>query len=240
MKELNLNALPKHIAIILDGNGRWAQKRLLPRTMGHRKGAYTLRDTAVECNRLGIQYLTVYCFSTENWKRPKDEVDYLMTTPIRYYKKYKEKIFSSSIRIQVIGRRDRFSKEFLQMIQELEENTKDHTGLTLTLCVDYGSYDEITTAAKRIAEEVKQGILNPDEITADTISHHLFTKDYPPLDFMIRTSGEYRISNYLLWQMAYTELYFTDVLWPDFDKQELHKALLDYQSRSRRFGGLMK
>lgn len=238
MNELNLNALPKHIAIILDGNGRWAKKRLLPRNIGHRKGAYTLRDIAVECNKLKIAYLTVYCFSTENWKRPQAEVNYLMTAPLRYYKKYKEKIFSSSIRMKVIGRRDRFSKEFLDMIVELEDRTKDHTGLTLTLCVDYGSQNEITTAVKKIAAEVKEGILAPDEITEQTITNHLFTKDYPPLDLMIRTSGEYRISNYLLWQMAYSELYFTNVLWPDFTPEELKKALQNFQGRNRRYGGL--
>ncbi len=235
---LNLNAIPKHIAIILDGNGRWAKKRLLPRNIGHRKGAYNLKDIAIECNNIGIKYLTVYCFSTENWKRPQPEVNYLMTAPLRYYKKYKDKIFSSSIKIKVIGRRDRFTKDFLDMINEVEEKTKDHTGLILTLCVDYGSYDEITTAVKEIALEVKNGNLNIEDITSDTITNHLFTKDYPPLDLMIRTSGEYRISNFLLWQMAYSELYFTDVLWPDFNKDELIKALVNFQNRNRRFGGL--
>lgn len=238
MNELDLTRMPNHIAIILDGNGRWAKKRLMPRTVGHRKGAYNLKDIALECDKLQIKYLTVYCFSTENWKRPKDEVDYLMTTPIRYYKKYKDKIFNSNIKIKIIGRRDRFSKEFLNTILELEENTKTHTGLTLTLCIDYGSYDEITTAVKAIAREVKESKLNPEDITETTITNHLFTKDYPPLDLMIRTSGEYRISNYLLWQMAYSELYFTDVLWPDFNEKELKKALIDYQGRNRRFGGL--
>jgi len=238
MNELNLNAIPNHIAIILDGNGRWAKKRLMPRNLGHRKGAYNLRDIAVECNKLGIKYLTVYCFSTENWKRPEEEVNYLMTTPIRYYKKYKDKIAESNIRVKVIGRRDRFQKELLDTIIDLENITKDHTGLTLTLCVDYGSYNEITTAVKNICNDVKAGKLNVDDITEETITNNLFTKDYPQLDLMIRTSGEYRISNYLLWQMAYSELYFTDVLWPDFNTKELHKALIDFQGRNRRFGGL--
>ena len=240
MDKLDLNKIPEHIAIILDGNGRWAKKRLLPRNMGHRKGAYNLRDIAGECNKLGIKYLTVYCFSTENWKRPEAEVNYLMTTPIRYYNKYKKKIFDSNIRVKVIGRRDRFSKEFLDCIIEAEENTKNHTGLTLTLCIDYGSYDEITTAVKNIAKDVKNGLINPDDINESTITNNLFTKDYPQLDLMIRTSGEYRISNYLLWQMAYSELYFTDVYWPDFNKDELHKALINFQNRNRRFGGLNK
>jgi len=240
MKELNLNAIPNHIAIILDGNGRWAKKRLQPRNIGHRKGAYNLRDIASECNKLGIKYLTVYCFSTKNWKRPDEEVNYLMNTPIRYFKKYKSKIAQSSIRVKVIGRRDRFHKELLDTIIELEEITKDHQGITLTLCVDYGSQDEITTAVKQICSDVSKGKLKIEDINEATITNNLFTKDYPPLDLMIRTSGEYRISNYLLWQMAYSELYFTDVLWPDFNANELHKALIDFQGRNRRFGGLKK
>lgn len=240
MINLNLNLIPEHIAIILDGNGRWANKRLLPRNIGHRKGAYNLRDIAVECNMLNIKYLTVYCFSTENWKRPEEEVNYLMTTPIRYYKKYKNKIAESNIRVKVIGRRDRFSKELLDTIIDLENITKDHTGLTLTLCVDYGSQNEIVTAVKQIAKDVNAGKMSIEDINEQTITDNLFTKDYPPLDLMIRTSGECRISNYLLWQLAYSELYFTDVLWPDFNKDELHKALIDFQSRNRRFGGLKK
>lgn len=236
--ELDLTRIPQHVAMILDGNGRWAKKRLLPRNVGHRKGAYNLRDITTECNKLGIKYLTVYCFSTENWKRPKEEVNYLMTTPIRYYKKYKNQLANSTVKIQVIGRRDRFSKEFLNAIEEIEHNTKDHTGITLTLCIDYGSYDEITTAVKKIANDVKNGLLEPSDITQDTITNNLFTSNLPPLDLLIRTSGEYRISNYLLWQMAYSELYFTDVLWPDFNTNELHKALISFQGRNRRYGGL--
>lgn len=238
MNKLNLNKLPNHIAIILDGNGRWAKKRLLPRTMGHRKGAFNLKDITNECNKLGISYLTVFCFSTENWTRPQAEVDYLMNAPLRYYKKYKKNLFNSTIKIQAIGRRDRFSKEFLQMIDELEENTKNHKGITLSLCIDYGSIDELTNVTKQIATEVQNGMLRPEDITEKTIQSHLYTKELPPLDLLIRTSGEYRISNFLLWQMAYSELYFTPVLWPDFNEKELHKALIDFQGRNRRFGGL--
>lgn len=236
--ELNMELIPKHIAIILDGNGRWAKKRLLPRTMGHRQGAFNLKDITIECDKLGIKNLTVYCFSTENWKRPEEEVNYLFTTPIKYYKKYKRKIHDSNIRIKVIGRRDRVSKDFLNVINDIEENTKDHTGITLTLCIDYGSQNEITTAVKEIANKVKNGVLDVNDINEGLITNHLFTKDLPPLDLLIRTSGEYRISNYLLWQMAYSEFYFTDVLWPDFNKKELIKALISFQSRNRRFGGL--
>lgn len=238
--ELDMNKIPTHIAMILDGNGRWAKKRGLPRTAGHRKGAFNIEKIAFECERLGVKYMTCYCFSTENWKRPEDEVNYLMKLPIRYFKKAYKTIINSNIKIKMIGRRDRFTKEFLKTVEEIEETTKDHTGLVLTLCLDYGSYDEITTAVKEIATEVKAGKLEVSDITSQTISNHLFTKNYPPLDLLIRTSGEYRISNYLLWQIAYSEFYFTDVLWPDFDVSELHKALYDYQNRNRRFGGLKK
>ncbi len=240
MTKINPERIPNHIAIILDGNGRWAKKRMLPRTLGHRKGAFNIKDITTACLDFGIKYLTVFCFSTENWKRPQDEVNYIMTAPIRFLKKYHKDIVNSRAKIQAIGRRDRLSPEFLEMLNDLEESTKDHTGITLTLCIDYGSYDEITTAVKEIATEVKNGTLNIDDITEETIGNHLFTKDLPPLDLLIRTSGELRISNFLLWQLAYSELYFTDILWPDFDKKELEKAIIDYQSRDRRFGGLKK
>ena len=238
MAELDLNKIPSHIAIILDGNGRWAKKRMLPRFMGHRKGAFNLKNIASYANKIGIKYLTVFCFSTENWKRPEKEVEYLFTAPLKFYRKYKDDIFKGNIRWRAIGRRDRFKKEFLDVVNAIEEGTKDKTGLTLTLCIDYGSYDEIVTATKEIATLVKDGKLDIKDIDEKLLTNHMFTKDYPPLDLLIRTSGEYRISNFLLWQMAYSELYFTDVLWPDFNEKELDKALINYQNRNRRFGGL--
>lgn len=235
---LDTNNIPKHVAMILDGNGRWAKKRLMPRTYGHRKGAFNIVEIAKACSEIGISHLTMFCFSTENWNRPAEEVNYLMQAPIRYYKKYKKKIFNSNYIVRFIGRKDRIPKALLETMLEIEENTKAHTGLTLTLCVDYGSYDEIVTATKEIAQLVQKGKLSIEEITPELIEQHLFTKDYPKLDLLIRTSGEIRISNYLLWQLGYAELYFTDVLWPDFDKKELIKALENYQARQRRFGGL--
>jgi len=235
---LNPNKMPKHVAMILDGNGRWAKKRSKPRTFGHRQGAYNVRDIAIECQNLGIEYITLFCFSTENWNRPKDEVNYLMNQPIRYYKKYKEKLWNSNYRIKFIGRRDRIPSSMKEIMNELEEKTKNHTGLTITLCIDYGSFDEITTAVKNIATLVKNDTISIDDITPNLIENNLFTKDYPKLDLLIRTSGECRISNFLLWQLGYAELYFTNVFWPDFNKEELHKAILDYQGRNRRFGGL--
>lgn len=237
-EEIIERGVPTHVAIILDGNGRWAKKRLMPRTFGHRKGAFNIRTIARYANKIGIKYLTMYCFSTENWKRPKDEVDYLMSKPIRYMKRYREDLINSTIKITFVGRRDRIPAEMLNVFKDLEENTKDHTGLVLSLCVDYGSFDELTTAVKNIANEVKENKLDINQIDEKCIMSHLYTKDYPPVDLMIRTSGELRLSNYLLLQSAYAELYFTDVLWPDFDEKELLKAIENYQSRNRRFGGL--
>ena len=232
------NNIPKHVAIILDGNGRWAKKRLLPRFMGHREGAMNIAKVANHANKLGITHLTVFCFSTENWNRPTDEVDFLMQLPIEAYKKYKDKIINSNIKIKVIGRKDRLNKELLDVINDIEHLTSNNKELTLTLCLDYGSYDEITTAVKKVAMSVKNNDLNIDDITPEIIENNLFTKGYPKLDLLIRTSGEIRISNFLLWQLGYAELYFTKTFWPDFDEIELEKAIADYQSRNRRFGGL--
>ena len=232
------NNIPKHVAIILDGNGRWAKKRLLPRIMGHKEGAKNIATIAKHANKLGITHLTVFCFSTENWNRPADEVKFLMNLPIEAYKRYKDKIISSNYKIKVIGRRDRLSSELVNIIEELENETCNNTELTLNICLDYGSYDEITTAVKKVAEAVKNNDLNVDDITPELIENNLFTKDYPKLDLLIRTSGEIRISNFLLWQLGYAELYFTDVFWPDFNEKELEKAIFNYQSRNRRFGGL--
>ena len=238
MAELDMNRMPQHIAIICDGNGRWAKKRLQPRTMGHRKGGFNIRDISRSCNKLGIKYVTFFCFSTENWNRPQKEVEYLMTAPLRFIQRFKKDIINGQTQIKLIGRKDRLSKEFLDTFNELEEKTKDHTGTVVSLCVDYGSYDEITTAIKEIAQEYKDNKITLDDINENLVNDHLFTKGYPKLDLLIRTSGEYRISNFLLWQLAYAEFYFTDVLWPDFDEKELIKAIVDYQSRDRRFGGI--
>ena len=237
--DLDLNRIPNHVAIILDGNGRWAKERGKPRIYGHRHGAFNLRDLARYANSIGVKYMTVYCFSTENWKRPDDEVNFLMNTPAWYIKRFwKTMVENTNIKYKMIGRRDRLPKKLLNAIEEMENATKDHTGLTLTLAIDYGSRNEITTAVKNICSDVLENKINVNDITEDLITNNLFTKDYPPLDLMIRTSGEYRISNFLLWQLAYSEFYFTNTYFPDFTSEKFKEALIDFQSRNRRFGGL--
>ena len=237
MKELDYNRIPAHIAIICDGNGRWAKRHALPRKFGHRKGGFNIRDISRSCDKLGIKAVTFFCFSTENWNRSKDEVNYLMTAPLKFIKRFHKDIVGGKARIRLIGRKDRLSKEFLDTFNELTLATKDHTGVIVNLCVDYGSYDEITTATKKIAEMYKNGDISLDEITPNLIEDNLYTKDLPKLDLLIRTSGELRISNFLLWQLGYAELYFTKVLWPDFSEKDLIDAIIDYQGRERRFGG---
>ncbi len=235
---IDMNNIPKHIALILDGNGRWAKKRMLPRNLGHRKGAFNIADIAKEASALGIKVMSCYCFSTENWNRPKQEVDYLMQVPIKYFKRYKEKIENSDIKVIFSGRRDRVPSNLLTTMEEIEKITSNHEGLILNLCFDYGSHDEIINAAKKLAIAVKNGEISVDQIDEKMFEKNLYTKDLPPVDLLIRTSGEERISNYLLWQIAYAEFYFTPVLWPDFDAKELEKAIISYQGRTRRFGGL--
>lgn len=237
-KNTKPQSVPQHIAIILDGNGRWAKHRGLPRKVGHYQGAINLKNIALECDSLGVKYLTVYCFSTENWTRPKDEVEYLMTAPVTYYDKYRDSIAKNNIRIKFIGRRDRFPHEFLKRILDVEELTKDKTGLTLVIAADYGSQYELTEATKKIANLVNHGQLSIDNITPQTIEDNLFTAGFPKLDLLIRTSGEIRISNFLLWQLSYSELYFTKEYWPSFTKKDLYKAIEDYNHRNRRYGGL--
>lgn len=238
MKELDDNNLPNHIAIILDGNGRWAKSKGLPRNLGHRKGAFNIRKIAKACIEIGIPYLTVFCFSTENWKRPEKEVNYIMTAPIKFFTKFEKNIEESNIKIKFIGRKDRFNLELLNIINKIEDVTKDHNELTLTICADYGSYEEITHAVKNIALKVKNNEISIDDINEKMIEDNLYTSGYPKLDLLIRTSGEQRISNFLLWQLAYSELYFTDIYWPDFNKDSLIDAIYAYQHRNRRFGGL--
>ncbi|CUN44540.1 Undecaprenyl pyrophosphate synthase [Turicibacter sanguinis] len=238
-KEQVLNApLPQHIAIILDGNGRWAKKRGLPRTAGHQEGAMNVREITKLCANIGIKALTVYAFSTENWKRPDEEVKFLMKLPIKFFNEFAPELVENNIRLKVIGNVEELPIDLQQKVLEISELTKNNTKMTLTIALNYGSQDEIKQAIQAIATEVKNGQLNVEDINEDVIDQHLMTSDLPPLDLMIRTSGELRISNYLLWQLAYAELYFTSIAWPDFKEEQLYEALLDYQKRNRRFGAL--
>lgn len=238
-KEQILKApLPQHIAIILDGNGRWAKKRGLPRTAGHQEGAMNVREMTKLCGNLGVKALTVYAFSTENWKRPEEEVKFLMKLPLKFFDEFAPELIENDIRLKVIGNTLELPAELQKKIKELSHETKDNQTMTLTIALNYGSQDEIKQAVQQIAKEVKSGVLTVEEINEEVIENHLMTHDLPPLDLMIRTSGEQRISNYLLWQLAYAELYFTSVAWPDFKENELYEAIYDYQKRNRRFGAL--
>jgi len=230
--------IPSHIAIILDGNGRWAQKNKYIRTIGHKIGAENLKKMAIICNEVGIKVLSVYAFSTENWNRPTDEVDYLMKLPREFEESYKGQFKDNDIKVMFSGRRDRFSDENIQLINKIEEKTKDRKGLILNVCFDYGSHTEIIEAVKEISKEYKKAKIKLADIDVAMVESHLYTKDLPPLDLLIRTSGELRISNFLLWQLAYSELYFTKKLWPEFNRKELFKALDNFQKRNRRFGAI--
>ncbi len=230
--------IPNHVAIILDGNGRWAKKRLLPRNLGHKAGAKAVEDICEDAWNLGIKYLTVYAFSTENWKRPEDEVNALMKLLRNYLVDCIERSNKNNMRVRVIGEKTGLSQDIQESIEKLEKVTEKNTGLNFTIAINYGSRDEITRAVKKIAERVAKGEIAPDSIDMNVISESLDTKGIPDPDLLIRTSGEERLSNFLLWQLAYTEFYFTDVLWPDFNKKELEKAIEKYNGRERRFGGV--
>lgn len=230
--------IPRHVAIILDGNGRWAKKHNRPRVYGHRKGAFNINRVASHAEALGIKVLSIYCFSTENWTRPAEEVKYLMSLPVRFFARYFEQIKNSSFVLKFSGRRDRVSEKLLQLMEELEDITKDHTGLILNICFDYGSQDEIIRTIKKLVPDIMSHKVSLDDLTPSLFSSYLDTSGLGDVDLLIRTSGEERLSNFLLWQIAYAELYFTDVLWPDFDEKELDKALISYSGRNRRFGGL--
>lgn len=230
--------IPNHIAFILDGNGRWAKKRGLPRNMGHAEGAKAVENMMYSAADLGIKYVTVYGFSTENWKRPDEEVGALMNILRRYIKRLLKVALKKDVRCLMIGEKSRFSKDIIDAINDMEEKTKDNKTMTFILAINYGGRDEIVRGIRSIAEKVKAGEISPEDITEEYVSGSLDTAGIPDPDLMIRTSGECRISNYLIWQCAYTEFYFTDVLWPDFDKNELIKAIEYYGSRDRRFGGV--
>lgn len=231
-KEVERN-LPRHIAIIMDGNGRWAKKRKMPRSAGHVAGAKTFKTIARYCNKIGVEYLTVYAFSTENWKRPKEEVEGIMNL-LRDYLHDAENFKDENIKVKFIGDLTPLAEDIKALIKKNEDGSKDATGLNLNIAINYGGRDEIKNAVKRIIEE---GI-SADNITEQTISQYLYTANMPDPDFVIRPSGEYRTSNYLIWQSAYAEYYFANTLWPDFTTKDLDEAIDEYNKRNRRFGGV--
>ena len=230
--------VPRHVAIILDGNGRWAKAKGMPRTYGHVKGCDNLEKICTVAKELGIKYLTVYAFSTENWKRSREEVDGLMKLFRNYMKKCIKISRDNKMRVRVIGDPRAFDQDLQDRIRELEEYSGQFDELHFQIALNYGSRDEITRAVRHMAEDVKKGSLLPEDITEDTISSYLDTRGLPDPDLLIRTSGEERLSNFLMWQLAYTEFYFTDVAWPDFDKAEFVKAIEKYNKRDRRYGGV--
>ena len=233
LKKNENRILPQHIAIIMDGNGRWAKKKGLPRTAGHISGAKTFKNIARYCNKIGLKYLTVYAFSTENWKRPADEVDGIMNL-LRDYLKDAENFKDENIRVRFIGDRTPLADDIKELMAKNENDSKNATGLTLYIAINYGGRDEIVKAVQKI---VDSGI-KADEINEQLISNMLYTCDCPDPDFIIRPSGEYRISNYLIWQSAYSEFWYSDILWPDFTEKHLEKAIADFNKRNRRFGGI--
>jgi len=235
-KELNNGKIPKHIAIIMDGNGRWAKERNLPRAMGHKAGVETIREIVKECSNLGVKYLTLYAFSTENWNRPQDEVNTLMNLLIQYLVKEFEELHSNNVIINSIGDITKLPIQCQNELKYAYAKTKNNTGLTLNLALNYGGRNEIVTAFKSIYDDIKSGKIKENDINEETLSRHLYTAGMPDPDIIIRPSGELRLSNFLLWQCAYSEFWFSNIKWPDFKKEDLHEAIYDFQMRDRRFG----
>ncbi|WP_304086975.1 isoprenyl transferase [Peptostreptococcus stomatis] len=236
--DINLDKVPAHIAIIMDGNGRWAKSRFMPRTYGHKVGVETIRKVVRECSRLGVKYLTLYAFSTENWKRPKDEVSALMGLLVKYLRNELEELHKNNVKILTIGDISKLPEACIEELALAKEKTKDNTGLVMSLALNYGGRNDLVNAVKNISQDLVDGKISLDDIGDNLISSHLSTNESPDPDLVIRTSGEQRLSNFLLWELAYSEFYFTDIHWPDFDEKELQMAIFAYQSRDRRFGAI--
>jgi len=236
LSEINIDQLPNHIAIIMDGNGRWAKSKGLLRNIGHQNGAKTVKEVVETCAKINVKYLTLYAFSTENWNRPKLEVELLMKLLISSLKKEVKTLQKNNIKLSTIGNLNSLPTKVAKELKDVIEKTKDNNRLTLTLALSYGSREELIKTIKEISLKVKNNLISPENIDESVINNHLYTCDLPDVDLLIRTSGEQRISNFLLWQIAYAELYFTDILWPDFNKENLFEAILNYQNRERRFG----
>lgn len=237
-KETVERRLPKHIAFIMDGNGRWARKRGLPRTIGHREGSYTLKRIVKDCSEIGIPYVSVFALSTENWSRPKDEVEGLLNLLREFIKSADKEIAENNIRIRFAMTREGLPEDILSEIDRIVEKTKNIKGTQLIIALNYGGKDEIVNAARRIARDVLEKKLKPEDINQERFSDYLYLPDVPEPDMIVRPSGEKRLSNFYLWQAAYSEFWYSDVLWPDFDRKQLEKALEDYEKRDRRYGGI--
>jgi undecaprenyl diphosphate synthase len=236
LETINKNNLPKHLAIIMDGNGRWAKQQGLLRALGHESGTKSVKIIIEASAKLGIEFLTLYAFSTENWNRPKLEVETLMKVLINSLKKELVTLQKNNIKLNAIGNLEKLPKSAQKQLLDVIDKTKDNTQMTLTLALSYGSREELVSAVRNICSKVKNNIISIDTIDDSIINEHLYTQNLPDVDLLIRTSGEHRISNFLLWQIAYSELYFTDILWPDFKEQDLYEAINSYQKRERRFG----
>jgi len=234
--QIDVDKLPQHLAIIMDGNGRWAKQKGLFRSMGHENGTKAVREIVEACAEINIPYLTLYAFSTENWNRPRLEVELLMKLLVSSLKKEIETLQKNNIKLNAIGNLDALPKKAHKELLDVIEVTKNNTRMTLTLALSYGSREEIVKTIKEISLKVKNNLISPEFIDEDVINNHLYTRNLPDVDLLIRTSGEQRISNFLLWQIAYAELYFTETLWPDYTKNHLFEAILNYQNRERRFG----
>jgi len=240
LENIDRKKLPRHIAIIMDGNGRWAVKKGLPRTFGHRAGVESLRDVVKACSELGVNILTVYAFSTENWKRPREEVNTLMDLLVEYVHKEIDELCEKGVKVNPIGRINELPPRVRGAVQYAVDRTKENKGLVLNLALNYGGRAELADAVLEIARAVSEGTMKVEDIGEETISSYLYTAGQPDPDLLIRPAGDFRVSNFLLWQLAYTEFWFTPVLWPDFRRFHLFQAIVDYQSRERRFGGLKK
>ena len=236
--DLDIHNLPEHIAIIMDGNGRWAKKRKMPRIKGHYEGMQTIKKVTREASHLGIKYLTLYAFSTENWSRPENEVNYIMNLPVNFLKTFLPELIEKNVKIETIGFLDAVPQSTIEAINHAKEKTKNNTGLKLVFAINYGGRAELVQSMKSIYDELQRNGQNSDDIDELMISKHLMTHPYPDPDLLIRTSGEQRLSNFLIWQASYSEFIFNEKLWPDFDGEELKQCIKIYQSRQRRFGGL--
>lgn len=236
--EIDLNNLPQHIGIIMDGNGRWAKRRGLPRSAGHSAGAEGLKKIVTEANRLGVKYITVYAFSTENWRRPKSEVDFLMNLLLGYLKDAERSLAGENVKIRAIGSRKELSEEIREQIIATEKLTEDRSGIVMNIALNYGGREELVRAARRLAKRAAAGEIDPDSITEQDIDSELYTANQPDVDLLIRTSGEQRLSNFMLWQVSYGEMVFVDKAWPDFKPEDLHECIRIFQQRGRRFGGV--